>query len=118
MTTKTTLTATATIANGSTVTVTKETAVAYTYAIILVNESTGEIKDARFSKSYSGAETAIANIARDWGYWNQHTAPIYVASLKRPTKFRVNGSFTAEQIALIEAALGTSVNTTDIPNAA
>lgn len=118
MTTKTTLTATATIANGSTVTVTKETTVAYTYAIVLVNESTGEVLDTRFSKSYSGAETAIANIARDWGYWNQHTAPIYVASLKRPTKYAIKGTFTPEQIALIEAALGMSVDTNAIANAA
>jgi hypothetical protein len=118
MTTKTTLTATATIENGSTVTITKETSVAYKYAIILVNEETGEILDTRFSKSYSGAETAIANVARDWGFWNQHTAPIYAVSLKRPTKYAVKGTFTPEQIALIEQALGTSVVTTEIPNAA
>jgi hypothetical protein len=118
MNTKTTLSGTFTTESGHVVDITKDTTVAYRYAVVLVKEETGEVLDVRFTKSYSNIESIESRIANDWGIWNKHYAPIYTVSLKRPTKFRVNGTFTAEQIALIEKALGTSVNTTDVIDAA
>ena len=116
--TKVTLTGKTTLDNGIVVEVTKETTVDYSYAIVLVNEETGEIKDAKFTKSYLNVDFQEAKMAREWGFWNQHTAPIYVVKMNKPSKFRILNHFTPEQIALIEQTLGMEVKTDEIKNAA